>query len=338
MTQSSCPTRLVEYINAMMPSAHGHQRKAIFDFITALVSVQSCCQAKLARFFGNQEAALKRLARFLRNERLDVQELARSTARLIVAQLPLAGPVRLAIDWTIEDKQHLLVASLMVGRRAVPLLWRAYAERELKARRSGYEREFIRTLVREVLKDVSVRRLILTADRAFADVEFFDLLNDLGVSFVIRSKSSVKVLVDGGWRKLSALRLKGNTRRRSLGRIFYCESSPHRQYVAQARVHDGEGGWGIWHLVSQSPALATGDDERVRAPLRVRGGLSRCEVDVGLRASTPARVSKRGRGCSPLLPSRCWCWWESDVACSPITTACADSCGASRRGAKGVRS
>src|SRR2546421_582676 len=121
MNQSSCPTRLREYINAMLPDAHGHQRKTIFDFVTALIAVQSCCQAKLARFFGQQEAALKRLARFLRNERLDVAQLALASARLMVAQLPLSGPVRVAIDWTIEGEQHLLVASLMVGGRAVAL-------------------------------------------------------------------------------------------------------------------------------------------------------------------------------------------------------------------------
>jgi hypothetical protein len=253
MNQSSYSTRLSEYINAMLPDAHGHQRKAIFDFVIALVAVQSCCQAKLARFFGNQEAALKRLARWLRNERLDVAELALATARAIVAQLPLTGPVRLAIDWTIEDKQHLLVASLMVGRRAVPLFWRAYRESELKDRRSGYEREFVCTLVTEVLCEVSPRRQIITADRAFADVEFFDLLNDLGVSFVIRSKGSVKVLGEGGWRKLSTLRLRGNTRRRTLGRLFYCESDPRRQYVAQCRARDRKGQWGIWHLVSNRP-------------------------------------------------------------------------------------
>lgn len=237
----------------MLPDAHGHQRKAIFDFVTALVAVQSCCQAKLARFFGQQEAALKRLARFLRNERLDVQQLARSHARAIVSQLPLSGPVRIAIDWTIEAEQHLLVASLMVGRRAVPLFWRAYALAELKARRSGYEREFVCALVRELLSDVSPRRLILTADRAFADVEMFDLLNELGVSYVIRSKGSVKVLCEGGWRQLSALRLRGNTRRRTLGRLFYCESDPRRQYVAQCRARDREGRWGVWHLVSNRP-------------------------------------------------------------------------------------
>lgn len=237
----------------MLPDAHGHQQKAVFDFVAALVAVQSCCQAKLARFFGNQEAALKRLARFLRNERLEVQQLAYSHARAIVAQLPTAGPIRIAIDWTIEAEQHLLVASLMVGRRAVPLFWRAYALGELKDRRSGYEREFVCTLVRELLCAVAVRRLIITADRAFADVEMFDVLNDMGVSYVIRSKSSVKVLDDGGWRKLSTLRLKGNTRRRTLGRLFYCESDPRRQYVAQCRARDREGRWGIWHLVSNRP-------------------------------------------------------------------------------------
>lgn len=253
MNQSSCPTRLQQYINAMLPDAHGHQQNAIFDFVTALVAVQSCCQAKLARFFGNQEAALKRLARFLRNERLAVEALALATARTIVAQLPLVGPVRVAIDWTIEAEQHLLVASLMVGRRAIPLFWRAYAGSELKDRRSGYEREFVRALVQEVLCEVSVRRQIITADRAFADVEFFDVLNDLGVSYVIRSKGSVKVLREGGWCKLSTLRLRGNQRRRTLGRLFYCESDPRRQYVAQARARDRVGRWGIWHLVSNRP-------------------------------------------------------------------------------------
>lgn len=256
MIQNSRATRLVEYINAMLPAAHGHQRKAIFDFVTALVAVQSCCQAELARFFGNQAAALKRLARFLHNERLDVQELAKASARTIVTQLPLAGPVRLAIDWTIEAEQHLLVASLLVGRRAVPLFWRAYPESELKDRRSGYERELVSTLVRDVLCDVAPRRQIITADRGFADVEWFDLLNDLGVSFVIRCKSSVKVLVEGGWRKLHTLRLPGNQRRRSLGQLFYCESDPRRQYVTQARARDRDGRWGLWHLVSNRPLSA----------------------------------------------------------------------------------
>lgn len=61
------------------------------------------------------------------------------------------------------------------------------------------------------------------------------------------------MLCEGGWRKLSTLRLTGNTRRRSLGRLFYCESDPRRQYVAQCRARGQKGQWGLWHLGSPRP-------------------------------------------------------------------------------------
>jgi len=44
-----------------------------------------------------------------------------------------------AIDWTIEADQHLLVVSLVVGRRAVPIYWRAYHASVLKGRMKRYE-------------------------------------------------------------------------------------------------------------------------------------------------------------------------------------------------------
>ena len=250
MNQSSCPTRLREYINAMLPDAHGHQKKVVFDFVCALLAEKSCCQATLARHFGNFEAAAKRLARCLRNERLEVEYLARSTARQILAQLPVSGTVRLAIDWTIEGTQHLLVASLMIGRRAIPLYWEAYDQCELKDRRSSYEHEFVRLLLSEVLCGVARSRLMITADRGFANVELFDLLNELKVSWVLRVKSSTKVKVAREWRRLQTLRLAGQQRRRSLGRLSYCESAPRRLFVTQARARSRKGQWGIWFLVS----------------------------------------------------------------------------------------
>ncbi|MCA1617636.1 MAG: transposase [Acidobacteria bacterium] len=250
MNQSSIPTRLGEYINAMLPDAHGHQRKTIIDFVFALIAERTCQQAALARCFGNFEAAVKRLSRLLHNERLDTTELARSHARVIVSQLPLAGEVRVALDWTIEGTQHLLVASLLIGRRAIPLYWEAYDERALKDRRSGYERELLRTVLREVLGEMARARLIITADRGFASVELIDLLNELKVSWVLRAKSSTKVKVGSEWRRLHTLKMRGNQRRRTLGRLSYCASAPRRLYVTQARARDRTGKWGIWHLVS----------------------------------------------------------------------------------------
>lgn len=249
-TQNSTPTRLLEYINIIFDNAHGHQRNAIVDFVFALISVNSCCQACLARFFDNFEAASRRLTRFLHNSRIDVDQASRQTARLIVSQLPLTGIIRISIDWTIEGTQHLLVASLCTGTRAIPLYWRAYNEDALKDRRSEYERDFVRTLICEVLASIARTRLMITADRGFASVELMDLLSELRVGFVIRTKGNIKVYFNQKWRKLKELRLQRNERKRSLGRLRYCERSPRRLYVTQSRKRNRKGKWSIWQLVS----------------------------------------------------------------------------------------
>jgi hypothetical protein len=218
--------------------------------VLALLSTKSCCQAALAPFFDNFEAASRRLTRFLHNPRLELAEMTRQTARVLVSQLPLVGTIRLSIDWTIEDQQHLLVASLCTGSRAIPLYWRAYNQDSLKDRRSSYEQDFVRTLMGEVLHPIARSRLLFTADRAFADVKLVDLLNELRVSFVIRTKGNIKIYYNQQWQKLNHLRLPRNQRRRSLGRLRYCHNDPRRLYVTQSRKRDRKGKWGVWHLLS----------------------------------------------------------------------------------------
>jgi Transposase DDE domain len=258
MNQSSLTTRLGEYISLVLPAAHGHQRKAVTDFVNALVSAKSCCQAALARCFDNFEAASKRLSRLLHNARLAPDELALAHARVVAAQLPPEGAVRLALDWTTEGAQHLLIASLRVGTRALPVYWRAYHDSELRERMSLYQREFARHLFGEVLRGVARRRFVLTADRWFADVDLLDLLDELGVSYIIRTKSSYKVRVEAGWRALGSLGWRGNQRRRAWGRVWYCEGDPRHLYLTQARARDEKGRWGVWHLLSNRPLSAVG--------------------------------------------------------------------------------
>jgi len=60
----------------MLPWAHGHQRKAIRDFVPAIIDQQTGCHAQLARSFGHQEAAPKRLARLLHNARWEPRHWA----------------------------------------------------------------------------------------------------------------------------------------------------------------------------------------------------------------------------------------------------------------------
>ena len=254
--QDSATTRLLDYITFMLPWAHGHQRKAIRDFVQAIIDQQTGCQAQLARSFGNQEAAAKRLSRLLHNERLEPRHLANAVLLQALVQLPAPGPVRLAIDWTVEGQQHLLVVSLIVGRRAVPIYWRAYDAGVLKGRMKRYELAVMRRAVTRVMRKVGRRRVRVTADRGFADVALFTLLTDLGVAFVIRIKKSTKICLAGVWRPLHTLRFGGNTRRRTLGHLLYCADNPQRLWVTMSRKREAPGQWGLWYLVANRPYTA----------------------------------------------------------------------------------
>ena len=246
-------TRLREYIAFMLPWAHGHQLKAIGDYVAAIIEHQTACQAQLARYFGNQEAAVKRLSRLLHNARLDPRLLADAVLLQAIHQLPRHGKVRLAIDWTMEDNQHLLVVSLIVGRRAVPMYWRAYDAGVLKGRMKRYELAVIRRAVGRVIQAVGKRRVMVTADRGFADVALFSLLNELGMAFIIRVKAGTHVYVQGQWRKLGQLKFRRHERYRSFGALPYCERCPQALWVSKSRARDRNGNWGIGHLVANRP-------------------------------------------------------------------------------------
>jgi hypothetical protein len=96
----------------------------------------------------------------------------------------------------------------------------------------------------------------LTADRGFADAALFAVLDALGIRYIIRVKGDVKVELEGQWRKLNTLRFAGNARRRNLGCIPYCASSPQRLWITLSRARDKTGHWGIWYLVSNRPLRA----------------------------------------------------------------------------------
>jgi hypothetical protein len=256
MTQHSLTTRLDHYINTQLPETHGHQRKAFRDFVAALLMVRTCCQATLARYFPNFEAASRRLTRWLHNPRLEPQAQARAHAQAMVAQLPLRGPVRIALDWPTEDRQHLLVASLLVGRRAVPLYWEAYTTVELKGAQRALEHAFVDELFERLLHGLPRERLLLTADRGFCEGKLLARLEALRVPFVFRLPAHVTVFQDQEWCKLGSLTLRGPTRRRALGHLWVMRTQPHRYWVAQARARNKKGRWEYWHLVSKRPFTA----------------------------------------------------------------------------------
>jgi len=254
--QDSETTRLAEYIANVLPWAPGQQLKGITTLVGAILEHQTGTQAELVRGLGNQEAAVKRQARLWHNERRAPHRLAEAVLAQALRQLPPKGKGRLALDWTIEGSHPLLVAALVTGGRAVPSSWRADAQTGLKGRMRRSEAAVIRRVRTRVPQAIGRRRLIVTADRGFAEVALVDVLTEVGGEFIIRVKGTTKVCVQGQWRPLHTLPFVGTARQRNLGRLAYCESAPHRLWVTLSRARNAKGKWEIWYLISPRPRRA----------------------------------------------------------------------------------
>jgi len=115
----------------------------------------------------------------------------------------------------------------------------------------------IRRAVGRVTRAVGTRRVIVTADRGFADGALVTFLSQLGVTCISRVQAGTHVSFQGKWRTLGPWRFRGHERHRSFGALLDCESCPQRVWVSKRRARDAKGNGGIGHVVSHRPATAT---------------------------------------------------------------------------------
>ena len=245
-----CPTSLADYIKDMAGHLHGHQIKGIAAFVFAIIEQRTAVQAGLAAVFGNQEAASKRIARLLQNPRLAPQELSEIVFAQTLKQLPKVGKIRLAFDWTIENKQYLLVISLVRNGRAIPLFWRGYEEKRLLGKMKWLERALLKRVLKRIKEKVGKRRIILTADRGFACVETFRLLKREKIAFVIRVKCSTLIWLKGAWKSLKTIALQTDGEQQKIGKVRYCRSDEESLEMAVSCLKATDEGKDRWYLVS----------------------------------------------------------------------------------------
>ena len=116
-----------------------------------------------------------------------------------------------------------------------------------------YELAVIRRGVGRVVQAVGKRRVMITAERGFADVALFSLLHELGITFIIRVKAGTHVYFQGKWCQWGQLKFRRHEHHRSFGALPYGERCPHLLWVSKSRARDRNGNWGIWHLVANRP-------------------------------------------------------------------------------------
>ena len=246
-------TRLREYIAFMLPWAHGHQRTALGDSVAALIEHQTACQAHLARYCGQPEAAVKRRARVLHTERLAPRLGAEAVLFQAIQQRPRHGTVRWAMAWTSADNPHCLVVARSVGRRAVPMYGRAYEAGVLKGRRQRYALAVRRRAVGRVRQAGGNRRVMVPAARGCADGALCSWLHEWGMAFIMRVHAGPHVYVQGQWRQWGQRKLRRHERHRSLGALPDWERCPQALWGSKRRARDRHGNWGSGPVVAQRP-------------------------------------------------------------------------------------
>ncbi len=186
----------------------------------------------------------------MQNPRISPKELAENVFLQVLQQIPKVGKIRLAFDWTIENKQYLLVISLVRNGRAIPLFWRGYEEHCLKGKMKKIERAMLGRVLKKFKEKVGKRRIILTADRGFAAVETFRLLKRLEIAFVIRVKCSTLIQMRGVWRTLKTIELKVDAEQQKIGRREYCRSDAESLEITVSCLTATDQAKDRWYLVS----------------------------------------------------------------------------------------
>jgi len=140
-------------------------------------------------------SAVQRFYRLLKNPRIDYTELVATLADALCRSRD--RHLLVPIDWTEwHHGLRLLMASVVVGKRGVPLFSQAFAQRIWRRSQNTRENTFLRLLA-EALRRARVTATIL-CDRGFRRVTWVALLQTLRLGFVVRVMSDVFVEVAPG--------------------------------------------------------------------------------------------------------------------------------------------
>lgn len=148
-----------------------------------------------ARNLGNDHsfnANRQRLKRFLRWPTVTLTFIGARLIPLVVRRFPSARPVSVILDTTslVGDRIQCLTAAIPWKGRALPVAAVLYRKSTIPDSQNRVEQRFILWVARQV---PAGWQICVVADRGFGRTSLFQLLQSLGVDFVIRVKHDVTV-------------------------------------------------------------------------------------------------------------------------------------------------
>lgn len=150
---------------------------------------------------------VKRIWRFLGNPRLNHDVFYQNIINFVWPYVQSWAVIPIALDWTFNEKHEkwqCLVASLIVGKRGIPLLVRAFRDHDYEDEetRSRVEESFVEDLKKMLPPLAPNQIVVILADRGFGCTSLFQKLQELQLHFCIRLSTGAYFWKNGYGRQL----------------------------------------------------------------------------------------------------------------------------------------
>ena len=185
----------LEAIGPVLGALRKSQSKIVSLTVQAIAEVGKAASIPIAAFLSQTvgcqvDSALTRLYRLLHNPRLDDLKITR---QMLSVLSQAHSSLVIALDWTEwRVPLRMLLASVVVGARAIPVYAAAFSKTDIPRSQNTRENAFLRVLGM-ILEEVRVKACFL-ADRGFRRVSFLNLLlKQEGHSFLVRIGDQVMV-------------------------------------------------------------------------------------------------------------------------------------------------
>jgi hypothetical protein len=156
----------------------------------ASLSLSAIGQALAAAQGLNPKHATKQVDRLLSNEGFDIWDVFGQWVPFVVGPRP---EVLVAMDWTdfdADDQSTLMIHLVTSHGRTTPLCWSTVHKSTLKGWRNVHEDTLLELFAK--LLPAGVKATVL-ADRGFGDAGLYELLDRLGLGYVIRFRGNIVV-------------------------------------------------------------------------------------------------------------------------------------------------
>lgn len=219
---------IVSYIVNRCTGLRLSQRKTLGELVFGTMQRRWVSLADVGRSLDSEAMVrhcIKRVYRFIANPRVEVIEGARALLQL--ASKHAQGRFLVALDWVDIRGCKVLRAAAPLRGRSVPVLFGAYEKWRLYKSQNNLEEGLVR-LLKAVAPEKS--EIVLLADRGFARAEYARVLQETGISYIIRLTGQAYFRSKKHQGRLDAIMLKPG-QRRDLGFGAYRKQKPVKQRV-----------------------------------------------------------------------------------------------------------